>query len=129
MGRDPRNWRWGRLHRHVFRHPGAGSRLSKKLLNPEELPAHGDNNTVNVSWYTPVGGSFDVTTIPSLRMVVPLGDVDGMRIIGPLGQSGQPGHPHYNDMTGPWTRGETVPLPLSRQAVEKIAADRLVLSR
>jgi penicillin amidase len=129
MGRDPRNWRWGRLHRHVFRHPGAGSRLSKKLLNPEELPAHGDNNTVNVSWCTPVGGSFDVTTIPSLRMVVPLGDVDGMRIIGPLGQSGQPGHPHYNDMTGPWTRGETVPLPLSRQAVEKIAADRLVLSR
>jgi acyl-homoserine lactone acylase PvdQ len=52
-----------------------------------------------------------------------------MRIIGPLGQSGQPGNPHCNDMTESWIRGETLPLPLSRQAVEKIAMDRLILGR
>ena len=127
MGRDPRKWSWGKLHRHVFQHFGAVTRFSRRLLNPEPIPAHGDNNTVNASWYTPVGDSYHATTVPSLRMVVPLGDIDGMRIIGPLGQSGQPGHPHYDDLTKGWVRGETVPLPLSRQAVERIAVDRLIL--
>jgi acyl-homoserine lactone acylase PvdQ len=60
-------------------------------------------------------------------MVVPLGDIDGMRVIMPLGQSGQPGHRHYDDMTDRWVRGDLVPLPLSRGAVEKIAKERLVL--
>lgn len=128
LGRRRAGWRWGCLHRYVFRHPGATSPLARLLLNPRPRPAHGDCSTVNVSWYHPACGSFDATVIPSLRVIVPLGDVDGMRISLPLGQSGQPGHPHYDDLTDVWRRCELVPLPLTRGAVEKIARDRLVLA-
>jgi penicillin amidase len=83
---------------------------------------------VNVSWYRAGAGSFDSTVIPSMRMIVPLRDPDGMRIIGPLGQSGQPGHRHYDDMLAPWAAGRYVGLPMGREAVEKAARERLVLS-
>jgi penicillin amidase len=69
-----------------------------------------------------------VSWIPTLRLIVPLGDPDAARISGPLGQSGQPGHPHYDDLVQPWIRGESVPLRLSRQAVERNVEARLYLS-
>ena len=127
MPGSPRKWSWGRLHRHVFRHPGASSPFTRMLLNPRPCPASGDMNTLNVSWSVPALDSYDVTTIPSMRMITSLGDLDSLRIVGPLGQSGQPGHAHYEELTPLWLRGEQVPIPLTRAAVEKIAKDRLTL--
>ncbi|HUJ74826.1 MAG TPA: penicillin acylase family protein, partial [bacterium] len=49
MGRDRARWSWGRLHRHVFRHPGARGWLFAWLLNPRSRPAQGDANTINVA--------------------------------------------------------------------------------
>ncbi len=48
MGPDRRRWSWGRLHRYVFHHPGARTRVLKWLLNPAPSTAHGDANTINV---------------------------------------------------------------------------------
>ena len=128
MGADPRRWSWQRLHRFLFAHPGATNAIFRKLLNRGPYAAPGDNTTVNPAYFMPPRDSYDVTWIPSMRMIVPLGDPDGMRIIGPLGQSGQPGHPHYDDMTPSWVKGDPVRLPLSRAGVEAVAKDRLTLS-
>ena len=127
MGRDSRRWKWGALHRHAFRHPGATSPLLAMLLNPPDSPADGDVNTLNVAWSVPARDSYDATTVPSMRMVTSLGDPDSLEMVGPLGQSGQPGHPHYDDMTAPWQKGQMIPIPLTRPAVDRIARDRLVL--
>jgi penicillin amidase len=129
LGRNKRRWSWGRLHRHVFRHPLSVSPLRARLLNPESLPASGDSTTVNVAWCMPGLGNYDVTANPSMRMIVTLGDPDGMLIIGPLGQSGQPGHPHYDDMSTLWAKGCYLPLPMGRKAVEALAKERLTLRR
>ncbi len=120
-------WSWGRLHRHVFHHPLGITPFLSRLLDPGSLPASGDCETVNVSWYMPAEGRFDVTSNPSMRMIAPLGDPDGMLVIAPLGQSGQAGHPHYEDMTPLWAAGEYVPLPMGRAAVEALAQERLTL--
>jgi penicillin amidase len=128
MGRDRKRWSWGRLHRAVFRHPAARGRMMEWLLNPASKPAPGDGNTINAAGCRLDGASYDITIIPAMRMIVPLGDPDGMLIVGPLGQSGQPGHRHYDDMTESWRTGDLVPLPLTRAGVERIARERLVLS-
>jgi penicillin amidase len=128
MGTDRRGWKWGAIHRYVFRHPGATSPLLEMLLNPRPAPAGGDVNTLNVAWSVPVRDSYDVTTIPSMRMVTSLGDPDSLQMVGPLGQSGQPGHRHYEDMLAPWQKGEMISIPLTRAAVERISKDRLVLA-
>jgi penicillin amidase len=128
MGPDRRRWSWGRLHYYSFRHPGASGRLKRWLLNPPRVPAHGDCSTINVSWSNPGSGSYRVTTIPSMRMVATLGDPDGLFIIGPLGQSGQPGHRHYEDLTDRWREGHYVRVPLTEDGVRAVTRERLVLA-
>ena len=85
-------------------------------------------NTLNVAWSLPVRDSYDVTTIPSMRMVTSLGDPDSLQMVGPLGQSGQPGHPHYQDLIEPWRKGEMITIPLTRSAVEGVSRDTLLLA-
>ncbi|HTP57589.1 MAG TPA: penicillin acylase family protein, partial [Spirochaetia bacterium] len=129
MGRNRNAWRWGLLHRHVFRHPGATGKVTAWLLNPPDEPAHGDSNTVNVSWPSRAGGSYDAATVPSMRMIASMGDPDGLLFIGPLGQSGQPGHPHYEDLTKMWLEGSHVRIPLSEEGVRRVTREKLVLTR
>jgi penicillin amidase len=151
LGRNPRRWRWGALHRYRYSHPGATGGLASWLLNRGSYPAGGSANTVNPANYNPAwiggrngssssaaegGGSpdrrsvrkaFEVTTIPSLRMVTSLADADSTVIMGPMGQSGRPGFRHYADMIRPWIEGKATPLPLSRAGAESIAVSRTVL--
>ena len=43
------------------------------------------------------------------------------------GQSGQPGSPHFSDLLPLWAEGEYFPLAFSREKVEEVAAQRLML--
>ncbi len=129
MGSRRARWSWGRLHRHVFHHRGAASSMARWLMDPAPFPAHGDRSTINVSWSQPSQGSYDATTIPSMRLIAALGDPDGLHVMGPLGQSGQPGHRHYDDLTPLWLAGKLVHLPLTEEGVGRIARETLVLGR
>jgi penicillin G amidase len=128
MGRNTDRWSWGRLHGYVFKHPGATNRLYEMLLDRGPFPAPGDDNTVNVSWSLAARGSYDATTIPSMRMIAAPGDPDGLWLAEPLGQSGQPGHPHYDDMMKPYLAGDLVLVPLTPDGVKRVAKDILVLA-
>ncbi len=132
LGSNRKKWMWGRLHTYHFKHPGASGVIGKWLLNRGPYPASGIGSTLNASAFNPAhrGGPFDkyrASVIPSMRMVSSLDDPDGTFIIGPMGQSGQPGGKHYADMIGPWMAGGLVQVPLGRDAVEEITAKRLVL--
>jgi len=129
MGADRNRWSWGRLHRHVPRHPGATTKLLAWLLNPPVEPAHGDFNTVNVACPLRTNDSYDVVEVPSMRMIACLGDPDSLLIIGPLGQSGQPGHRHYQDLNKMWLQGKHVPLPLTAEEVRAVRRERLILTK
>ncbi|HTO21565.1 MAG TPA: penicillin acylase family protein [Spirochaetia bacterium] len=128
MGADRRRWSWGRVHRLAFHHRGAAGRLSAWLLDPASFPAHGDCNTVNVSWWCPAARTWNATTIPSMRLIAAMGDPDGLYAALPLGQSGQPGDRHYDDLTRPWRSGELVRVPLTETGVRSVARQALVLS-
>jgi penicillin amidase len=132
LGMNQKRWRWGDLHTHMYRHPGAKGRLASWLLNRGPYPAAGCANTVNPTYFNPArDGSprqrYEVTAIPSLRMVTSLADPDRTAIMGPLGQSGRPGFLHYADMIQPWLRGKGVPLPLTRKGAEAISVERMTL--
>jgi penicillin amidase len=133
FGVDRARWSWGALHRYHYEHPGARGVLPSWLLNRGPYPAGGSAFTVNMANYNLArsGGprrQYTVTTSPSLRLVTSLADVDRTFIMGPMGQSGRPGCPHYADMIEPWIHGRGVPLPLSREGAEQIAVRRTTLS-
>jgi len=60
-------------------------------------------------------------------MIAALGDPDGLWLSGPLGQSGQPGHPHYDDLLKLFLAGDQAQVPLSAEAVKKVTKEVLLL--
>ncbi len=60
---------------------------------------------------------------------VPLNDVDSAMTICPIGHSDRPDSPWRTSTMGLWGDGRLHAAPLSRKAVEKIAKERVTLSR
>ena len=53
---------------------------------------------------------------PSWRMVVSLGDTVRATVVYPGGQSGRPGHPHYDDFVDEWAAGQYFAVRLHSRA-------------
>ncbi len=140
-------WSWGRLHTATFREATLGQGGIGPLewyFNEGPSAVPGTAGAVNNTYmrfssayrdpddpdYVPVGIDrvFDVTNMPSYRLTVDMRDLDGARLIITTGQSGNPFDRHYNDQIGPWTDGETVPLPFTPAAVAAAAASTLTLT-
>jgi penicillin amidase len=69
-----------------------------------------------------------ITLGQSFRAVWDVGDWDAGGIDLPLGESGEPGSPHYADGAGPWQRHELTPLPFSDRAVAQATRTTLTLA-
>lgn len=128
LGPDPRTWTWGRLHRAVFVHPLAArvDETTRGRLNVGSWPLGG-------SAHTPMAAAYSFTTFQlssgaSFRMVVDVGRWDNSVVINTPGQSGDSSSPHYRDLAPLWADGRYFPLAFSREAVERHAQTRLVLT-
>ena len=143
---DPPKWTWGTLHEARF----AEATLGSSGIGPLEwyfdkgpFPAPGAAGAVNNTYYRPsrayrnpsdpryvpvgIDGVFAVTNLPSYRLAIDLGDLDGARIVQTTGQSGNPFDKHYGDLIQRWLAGDTVPLPFSPTAVHDSIAETLQL--
>ncbi len=126
---DPADWSWGAIHRLELVNPTLGESgigAVEALFNrgPYELGGGGGAVEAN-AWLA--GEGFDVAVVPSMRMVVPLDDLDAARWITVGGVSGHAFSAHYDDQTDLWVRGETLPWPFSTDAVDAAAEERLHL--
>lgn len=124
LGPDVSAWSWGKLHTVRFRHaldqqPGAEG------FDLGPLPRPGDEYTVNATGTE--GDSWEQVDGASYREILDTGDWDRSVAINTPGQSGQPGSPHYSDLTRLWDAGQNFPLLYSRTAVENGTTDRLLL--
>jgi penicillin amidase len=88
------------------------------FLNGAWLPGAGDEYTIHLQ---------EPGFAQSLRAVWDVGDWDRGGIAIPSGESGEPGSPHYTDLTRAWIAGRLQPLPFGPAAVAKNAAGTLVL--
>ena len=129
MARDPENWEWGKLHKLTLVNQTLGTSgvgVVEKLFNRGPYELGGGTSLVDAtSWYAPDG--YEVTAVPSMRMVVDLSDFDQSRWISLTGVSGHAFHQHYTDQTELWAKGETLPWAFSRGAVDTSRKDTLTL--
>ncbi len=122
-------WTWGALHRLELRSATLGESgigIVERLFNRGGWKAGGGGSIVDATGWDAREG-YDVTTAPSMRMVVPMDDLDGARWINLTGVSGHAFHPNYTDQTDLWARGETLPWVFTRDAVEDAGEDTLTL--
>ncbi len=120
MAREPANWQWGRLHKLTLENQTLGTSgigAVEKLFNRGPYELGGGTSIVDAtSWDASVG--YEVTSVPSMRMVVDLSDFDKSRWINLTGTSGHAFSKNYTDQTELWAKGETLPWAFTRGAVE-----------
>ncbi|MBA2774382.1 MAG: penicillin acylase family protein [Nocardioidaceae bacterium] len=127
--RNPVDWRWGMLHQLTLRNQSLGSADSPVafLFNRGGYELGGGPSVPNAtSWDATVG--FEVSAVPSMRMVIPLDDLDAARWINLTGASGHAYNDHYTDQTDLWARGKTLPWVFTADAVNKSTEQRLTLA-
>jgi penicillin G amidase len=130
LGKDPARWQWGRLHRLELTHtPLGGAGVPgpvRSLVNRGPYELGGGSGSVDATaWAAPDG--YQVSAVPSMRMVVDLGDLDRSTWVNLTGASGHPYDAHYLDQVDRWAAGRAFAWPFSPQAVKKAAGDVLEL--
>jgi penicillin amidase len=129
QGSDSAKWKWGNLHTLTFRNGSfghSGISLLEKLFNRGPFFTSGGSVAVNAtSW--DASESYEVTSVPSMRMIADLSDLNRSRAIHTTGQSGHPFHPHYIDMAEAWRKIEYHPMLWDRSSVEANAESTMRL--
>jgi len=130
LGSDVERWTWGKLHGMTFINQSLGESgigFIEDRFNRGPFRASGSSSVVNaVGWDTREG--FEVTWLPSMRMIVDLQDLTRSRAIHTTGQSGHAYDTHYIDMAPLWLAGETVPMLWDRADVEADIEAILILT-
>ena len=123
-------WQWGRIHHLDLEHPVLGQSdvvgLVRALFNRGPFEVGGGNAILDATNWDAADG-YEVTSAPSIRMVVDLDDLDRSRWVNLTGASGHAFSAHYRDQAPLWVEGKTLPWSFSRHVVRGAAEDRLVL--
>lgn len=129
-GNNPDNWpAWGELHAATFRNGTLGESgigPIEDLFNRGPFPTGGGESIVNATGWD-VGHSFEVVSLPSMRMIVDLSDLNNSVTVHTTGQSGHAFHAHYADMAPLWAAVDYYPMLWDEQAVIDSAEGRLRL--
>ncbi|MEO6789589.1 MAG: penicillin acylase family protein [Ornithinibacter sp.] len=130
LGKNPKNWQWGKLHSLHLEHKVLGGHdvpaVVRWLFNdgPHDMP--GGSAIVNANGWDASEG-YEVNWAPSMRMVVDLSDLDASTWINQTGVSGHAIDEHYTDQVGDWVAGRQRAWPFSEQAVRDTGPDVLTL--
>ncbi|MFI1888185.1 penicillin acylase family protein [Streptomyces jumonjinensis] len=130
LGKDVDRWSWGRLHQLTLKNQTLGTEgpgLLQHLLNRGPWNLGGGEATVNATGWNAAAG-YEVVWVPSMRMVVNVGDWDKSDWINLSGASGHAYSAHYTDQTDKWANGELLDWSFSEDAVETNTVDALTLS-
>ncbi len=130
LGKDVSRWKWGSLHRLSLTHPILGGADApgplRKLVNRGPFNLAGGPGSVNATFWTAYQG-YAVDEVPSMRMVIDLGNFDGSSWVNLTGVSGHTFDKHHLDQSAAWAAGRSYPWPFTLAAVERAAKDRQTL--
>jgi penicillin amidase len=126
LGDNMALWRWDAIHRTGPKHP-----LSKVypevagVLDPPSVGVGGDGDTPQNGTYAAADGQdFTITASSVARYCWDTSDWENSGWVIPLGTSGHPGSPHFDDQVKPWSQQKLLPAPFSESAVESAAVSR-----
>jgi penicillin amidase len=129
QGEDPQGWKWGDLHTVTFRNGSLGESgvaPIEALFNRGPFRASGGDSIVNATGWD-AAESYEVDSLPSMRMIVDLGDLGNSLSVHTTGQSGHAYHPHYVDLADLWRLIQYHPMLWERSQVEAVVEDYLRL--
>jgi penicillin amidase len=129
LGDDPGRWSWGDLHTLTLTNETLGqSGIApiEALFNRGPFRTSGGSSIVNATGWDATG-TYEVRSLPSMRMIVDLSDLANSWMVHTTGQSGHAYNRHYTDMTDLWRNIQYQPMRWGREQVEAGAEGRLRL--
>ncbi|HET9912742.1 MAG TPA: penicillin acylase family protein [Anaerolineales bacterium] len=129
FGKDPAKWNWGEMHAATFRNGTLGESgvaPIEALFNRGPFSTSGGDAIVNATGWS-VKDGYETNWLPSMRMIVDLGDLNNSITVHTTGQSGHAYHPHYDDMSPMWANIKYYSMLWEEQAVTSQAEGHLVL--
>jgi penicillin amidase len=124
-GPDAVDWRWGKVHQAHWRHPLSATGHTSFDAGPVALDG-GPDTLRNTGAGQP---AFAAASGAEYRLVVDFAEPGRFLAVQNLGNSGQPGSPHYADQFDAWRAGEYHSVNLRRSDVERDAESTTVLQR
>lgn len=126
LGSNIDRWQYGQeAYKHAYiRHPlsSAVDDELRRRLDVGPAPRGGYSYTVNNT-----GGGDNQTSGASFRFIVNTGDWDASVGSNTPGQSGDPDNRHYSDLFDLWANDRFFPVFYSREKIEEVADERVVL--
>jgi len=119
QGRDPSKWNWGSLHSATFANQTLGeSGIApiEAIFNRGPFRASGSDAIVNATGWN-ASLDYSVDWLPSMRMIVDLGDLRNSLTVHTTGESGHAYSPHYVDMADLWRNIQYYPMLWNEQAI------------
>jgi penicillin G amidase len=129
MSKDPDEWQWGRLHTLELQDPSfgrSGIGPIEALFNRGPYRLGGGTAIVQATSWNAAEG-YEVSAVPSMRMVLDFADFDASQWIDLTGVSGHPYHASYGDQTERWAAGEMLPMRFAVSSIEAAAEHSLTL--
>ena len=128
LGADSAQWEWGDLHQITFIHQTMDNfPIIGGLFNRGPFPVSGGGSIVNATNWDAASGLYAVTSLPSERSIIDLGNWENSLQINTTGQSGHAYHPHYIDMAETWAAVQYLPLHWDLEAIQADAEAHLHL--
>ena len=131
LGKDIDTWSWGRLHQLTLKNQTLGTDGPGFAAVRCSTAAPGTSAAARPRSTRPAGTRPAATRsiwVPSMRMVVNLGDFDKSRWINLTGASGHAYSAHYTDQTGQVGRGRAAATGPSRTRRSRSTSDTLPLT-
>ena len=116
LGADESKWSWGAQTKARFTHPLAAAPLIGAQFTIAPIPQNGSGGTVNVG------------SAVSMRLIADVSDWDKSQHGIPLGQSGWPNSPHWKDQLDDWRNVTPRVFPFSKAAIASATKDTVVLT-
>ncbi|MGQ0762209.1 MAG: penicillin acylase family protein [Acidobacteriota bacterium] len=116
LGADESKWSWGAQTKARFTHPLAAAPLIGAQFTIAPIPQNGSGGTVNVG------------SAVSMRLIADVSDWDKSQHGIPLGQSGWPNSPHWKDQLDDWRNVTPRAFPFSKAAIEGATKETVVLT-
>jgi penicillin G amidase len=129
FGKDVSEWHWGEMHAATFQNTTLGESgifLIEDLLNRGPFPVGGGEAIVNATGWS-VKDGYETNWLPSMRMIVDLGNLDNSLTVHTTGESGHAYHEHYDDMAPLWANVQYYPMWWERESVINDAEGHLRL--
>jgi penicillin G amidase len=136
LGPNSARWNWGRLHTSTFVNATLGTSgigPIEALFNRGPFPTAGGTGIVNATGFNlarddrGTGDPYAVSSVPSMRMIVDLGNLNASLTMHTTGQSGHAFHPHYIDLARRWSEIEYHPMLWNSDAIQAQAKSHLTL--